>query len=361
MNEPASRKETEEEIFDPALEEDEGIGTAVRYTISSYGADYPVDGLVSRINRGDIYVPDFQRGYVWTQPQASRFVESLLLGLPVPGIFLFKEPDTQKLVVVDGQQRLRTLSAFYEGIFKKKEFELAGVCDELEGLTSKTLREEDRRRLDDAIVHATIFQQDSPGEDRSSIYLVFERLNTGGTPLAPQEIRSCVSRGELNELLRELASHEKWQEIYGPPNPRGKDQELILRFFALYYAGEKYARPMKTFLNTFMQERRNPGSAAILEMRQHFERVVETAAAHLTRASFRPERSLNAAVLDALLVGLGRRLAAGPIDSPEKLLGAAQSLLSNEDFVAAISSSTTNEDSIERRLAMATEALKAVP
>src|SRR3989304_6490807 len=83
-----------------------------KYSITSYGADFDVDGLVKRIDRDDIFVPPFQRGYVWNINQASRFIESLLLGLPVPGIFLSKDDD-RKLLVIDGQQRLVTLARFY--------------------------------------------------------------------------------------------------------------------------------------------------------------------------------------------------------------------------------------------------------
>ena len=86
----------------------------------------------------------------------------------------------------------------------------------------------------------------------NSVYLMFERLNTGGTPLTPQEIRACVYRGEFNDLLRELAASKGWQTLYGKPNARGKDQELILRFFALLHDLDSYERPMKTFLNSFM-------------------------------------------------------------------------------------------------------------
>ncbi len=118
----------EEGVDDGSIAEDAEVGYPVRYVISSYGADYPVDSLVKRISKHDIYVPVFQRGFVWSHVQASRFVESLLLGLPVPGIFLFKESDTQKLVVVDGQQRLRTLQMYYEGIIRGREFALRGVC-----------------------------------------------------------------------------------------------------------------------------------------------------------------------------------------------------------------------------------------
>ena len=122
---------------------------------------------------------------MWKFKEASRFIESLLLGLPVPGIFLSKEKETQKLLVIDGQQRLLTLLYFYDGIFQptKREFALKDVQPQFEGAIYKSLPDEDRRRLDDSILHATIIKQDEPSEDDSSIYHIFERLNTGGTTL----------------------------------------------------------------------------------------------------------------------------------------------------------------------------------
>src|SRR4051812_37743221 len=89
--------------------------TPFKYSITSYGADYPVDGLVKRLESGSILIPTFQRGYVWKISEASRLIESLLLGLPVPGIFLAKEADSNRLLVIDGQQRLRSLQYFYGG------------------------------------------------------------------------------------------------------------------------------------------------------------------------------------------------------------------------------------------------------
>ena len=131
-----------------------------RYEITSYGADYPVDSIVKRIKDEVIYVPPFQRNFVWNIAQASKFIESLILGLPVPGIFLSKESSTGKLLIVDGQQRLMSLSTFYEGIFKGKEFVLTGLASDLNGKTYKTLNASDRIRLDDSIIHATIVRQD---------------------------------------------------------------------------------------------------------------------------------------------------------------------------------------------------------
>ena len=87
----------------------------LRYDITSYGIDFDVEGLVRRLNRGEILIPDWQRAYVWSHRQASSFVESLLLGLPVPGVFLARDYASGKFFVIDGQQRLETLQYFYKG------------------------------------------------------------------------------------------------------------------------------------------------------------------------------------------------------------------------------------------------------
>ncbi len=105
----------EDEVEDEA-EKDETV-RPVQYEITSFGADYDAEGLVKRLQRGDIYIPPFQRSFVWTQKEASRFIESLLLGLPVPGIFLARDIDSKKLLVIDGQQRLRSIQFFMEGYF----------------------------------------------------------------------------------------------------------------------------------------------------------------------------------------------------------------------------------------------------
>jgi uncharacterized protein with ParB-like and HNH nuclease domain len=149
---------------DVEIKDVEDESPILQYAITSYGADYDVEGLVRRIQRGDIYVPSFQREYVWSIKQASRFIESLLLGLPVPGIFLSRERSSQRLLVLDGQQRLFSLLYFYEGVFKStlKEFALTGLSSQFNGLTYRTLSSEDQRRLGDAIIHATVIRQDEP-------------------------------------------------------------------------------------------------------------------------------------------------------------------------------------------------------
>ena len=168
--------EDQEGVLDEA-EENVSATPVIKYEISSYGADYPVAMLVDQLDKDDIFIPNFQRAYVWSQTEASRFIESLLLGFPVPAIFLAKQLDN-RFLVVDGQQRLRTLHAFRIGILRGREFRLQGVNLELQGKTYKELSREDQRRLDNSIIHAIILQQEEPKEDNSSsIYLLFERLH----------------------------------------------------------------------------------------------------------------------------------------------------------------------------------------
>ncbi len=89
-----------------------------QYAISSFGIDFDVEGLVRRLRKDDIYVPPFQRNFIWSQRESSQFIESLLLGLPVPGVFLAKDRQSQKLMIIDGQQRLKSLQYFYDGYFR---------------------------------------------------------------------------------------------------------------------------------------------------------------------------------------------------------------------------------------------------
>lgn len=346
-------------IEDPRDGDDE-IGGIIRYSISSYGADMPVDGIVDRLKREDIFIPPFQREFVWTHTQASRFIESLLIGLPVPGIFMFKEPDSRKLMVVDGQQRLRTLQCFHDGILRGREFSLLGVSEEFSGKTYRSLADEDRRDLDDSILHATIFQQDHPGDDRSSIYSIFERLNTGGIPLQPQEIRACVYRGKLNELLSRLAENQHWKGVYGPASVRKKDEEIILRFFALYYSLEEYERPMKKFLNDFMENHRDLDDDLSAQFRSRFEGTIATVAEVLESGALRPERNLNVSVADAVLVGLAHRLDHGPIQDPDALRTAHARLLETLRREELYTSGTTSKERVRKRIELARTEYEAV-
>jgi hypothetical protein len=323
---------------------------------------------VKRLGAGDIVVPSFdpvekggevagfQRKFIWTKSQCERFVESLLLGFPVPGIFLVKQKDGRHLVM-DGQQRLRTLQAFYAGVLRGREFTLEDVQQRYKGKTYKSLDEEDRRRLDDSIIHETVVRQDEPTDDQSSVYMIFERLNTGGTSLQPQEIRVALYNGPLIELLRELNETPAWRQLVGKKSPALKDHELILRFFALLYISDKYERPMKEFLNEYLGFNRYCEKQKKEELASVFHSTVDTILQLLGPMAFRLKVVVNAALADAILTGMARRVAdtSKKIDA-EAAQSAYKTLLADKRFIESISKSTADEKNVADRLSIATTA-----
>jgi len=340
-----------------------------RYSITAYGADYPVDGLVKRLRSNDILIPTFdpdvsvdedhrgfQRQFIWTKTQCDRFIDSLLLGFPVPGIFLVKRDDG-KLLVLDGQQRLRTLLAFYSGTLRNEPYQLEKVQVRYLGKTYESLDTEDRRRLDDSIIHATIVRQDEPSDDQSSIYLIFERLNTGGTALQPQEIRVALHREGLISLIRDLNDLASWRKLYGRKSPRLKDQELILRFFAMLFWSGNYERPMKDFLNRYLDKNEHFKLQKSDDLKSIFTNTSKTISSCLGARALRLKNAINAAVLDSVMVGVASRLIAKESEPTKAKLKAAHSaLLANESFLGAVTRATADEESVKTRLRLAKQA-----
>lgn len=333
----------------------------VSYQVSSYGSDPEVEGLVGRLRRGDIYVPPFQRDYVWRQPEASRFIESLLLGLPVPGVFFAVDPLTSKQLVIDGQQRLKSLLFFYNGFFNPKPgdliqrvFALTKVQPRLEGRTYKSLEENDRVRLDTAIVHATIVKQLAPPESDTSLYHIFERLNSGGRRLTPQEMRLALYHGPLIEMLKRLNEHDTWRRIFGALNARLRDQELILRFFAFVAFRATYTRPMSEFLNKAAAKFRAMPEAQLQPLGELFVACIDVFYQALGDKAFRVSRTINVAVFDSCMVGLAARMRsnATPIDLI-KVGNAYSGLLLNAGYVEAATRSTADDAFVQRRMVLA--------
>ena len=333
---------------------------ARKFVINSYGADYTVDSLVKRMRSKSFIVPEFQRKFVWTLRHSSEFIESLLMGLPVPGIFLYKEAETNTHLVIDGQQRLRTLHAFYDGLFGGREFRLVGVQSPWEGKTYSELDTSDVFKLDDSVVHATIFQQDSPKDVMDSIYYVFKRINSGGIRLSPQEIRNCVNLGPFINLARELNENKSWRNIFGKKNTRAKDEELIVRFLALYENGATYSRPMNKFLDNFAEKMNKADESVLKNLGLVFLATIDIVEKALGVRAFRLIRALNAAVFDAVMVGLANRIFLGEPLDVTLVTSAYYGLLENQSFVAACERATADEENVQTRRRLATEAFARV-
>lgn len=341
------------------------------YSITAYGSDPPVDGLIKRLREDEILIPlfslnrrdadvRFQREFVWKKQQADRFVESLLLGLPVPGIFLMKEESGRHLVL-DGHQRLQTLRRFCDNDWDGEPFELEHVQTRFRGRTYEDLDPADKRRLDNSIIHATIIRQDEPSPDLSSIYLIFERLNSGGTALQPQEIRVALYHGPFVELLTSLNEFKPWRTLFGRKSNRLKDQELILRFFALLESGRRYSRPMKGFLSSYMARRRNMSPALQKTFRTLFEATCSSILDAIGKKAFKPRAAVNAALVDALMVGVAKRIEGkGVIKDTRGLRAAYRKLLAEESFQGAIARATADEESVKLRLRHAAAAFSRV-
>ncbi|SNR53093.1 Protein of unknown function DUF262 [Hymenobacter mucosus] len=319
-----------------------------RYSLTSYGADYSVKSIVQQISAKLIYVPDFQRQFVWSREEASRFVESLLLGFPVPGIFLAHDTNG-KLLIVDGQQRLLSLYYFIIGVLRGEKFGLQGVASDLEGKTYDTLSYDDKSRLDNQIIHATIVKSDDPTDERESIYLIFERLNTGGTKLTSQEIRTSMYYGKFNDYLNAAVTHEAWSNIFGFANDRAKSQELILRFLAFYYNRSSYEPPMMRFLNEFMSSNRNLEQHSKEEMDALLLPALSIIGAALERRAFRLGGGINAAVFDSVMVALATRLQTDHIN-PGQAREAYNRLLLDESYLIAVRTSTAHKAAVETRI-----------
>ena len=237
---------------------------------------------------------------------------------------------------------------------------MEGVEERFLGKRYIDLDVEDRRRLDDSIIHATVIRQDEPTDDQSSVYMIFERLNTGGVNLQPQEIRVALYHGELVRVLKELNDLPAWRRLYGNRSRRLKDMEMILRFFAFHYDGAKYRRPMKEFLNRYMAGNKDLARQPEDELARTFTDTVTVLDEAVGARAFRPARVVNAAVVDSLMTGLTRRIKEGPINDLPQLAHEHAVLMRNQSYRGAVETATSQEANVKTRLELATRAFANV-
>lgn len=253
------------------------------YNITSWGADLSFRELITMYDEEELIKPELQRHYVWDKVEASRFIESLLLGLPVPSIFLANTSDDQKLII-DGYQRIMTVYDYVKGIWSKdsRVFRLSNsekLNERWKGKSFSELTSAEQRKIRSTTIHAIVFEQVKPKNNDTSLYQIFERINTGGRALGAQEIRNCVYQGPLNSLLIDINRNEDWRHLYGTEvDSRMKDMEFILRFFALNSDKVKNAvkgnLSLKKLLNEYMGDLANNKETSIKEQREIFEKTV---------------------------------------------------------------------------------------
>ncbi len=206
------------------------------------------------------------------------------------------------------------------------------------------------------MIHAIIVKQESPHDDNTSVYHIFDRLNSEGRRLTPQEIRTAIDHGKFIDLIKELNEYESWRSIYGQKNSRLKDQELILRFLGLYFSSDEYEKPMHEFLNKFSQkQKRKANDTFLIECRKIFTNTIDVIRQSIGNKAFRPIAGINAAVFDSVMVGLARRIKKAPVEDYEKVKKAYDDLLTDTEYLKLVSQSTSDENNIATRLKKATE------
>lgn len=354
----------EEEEATQELETEEELDEVpyVEYDINVSPSDPTLELLVNQLERGDIIVPPFQRKYVWKIDQASKLIESFLMGLPVPQIFLFVNKEDQ-LEVIDGHQRLLSVKYFFEGYFgeadsrgKRQVFKLKGLAErsEYNQKEFKELLPRDQRRLKNSTLRAINVKQVRPSGDGDSVFHIFERLNTGGTQLKPQEIRNAVIRGNIVRELQSLNNNSEWREILGikKPDKHQRDVELVLRLFSLFRCWQDYEKPMLRHLNQFMRGNKDFSSDNARLFKQRFPEAVSLINQSIDKP-FRPRRVLNSAILEAVFIAV---LEDTQIKSDE-LSSRYPRLFDDKDFNENTTGATTDTAVLQSRISAAKKIL----
>ena len=362
--------DTEIEITKPVDEAEDSYTDEDLFKISSWGADLSFRELIARYDDDELVKPELQRHYVWDRVEASRFIDSVLLGLPVPSIFLAKTKD-EKLLIIDGYQRLMTVRDFVKGVFSddNSQFVLSNskkIHDRWRGKTFAQLDEQDKRKIRNTTIHAIIFMQQHPSPGDTSLYQIFERINTSGRSLLPQEIRNCVYQGPLNSLLIRLNESIRWRELLNSPkrDNRMRDLELILRFFALSDESiltnedAPYNISLKKHLNEYMGEHNTPADVEVLS--DKFTKTLDFVHSAFGRSAFHnvspsdPTRllaNISSTVFDSVMIGSWLLLESGEgtDKSAEQYQRAKLNKLADQEFQKILSQETMRSTNIRRR------------
>ncbi len=340
--------------LEPVTSEDEDYTSApADYQIATYPADFTLEGLHQKWQSREIIIPDFQRDFVWKLAQSSKLIESFLVGLPVPPVFVYTERQSQKYLVIDGQQRLKSIFYFLEGTFggdsgsKGRAFRLTGLNPDSRflGKAFDDLAEADQRKVKNAVLRSFVVQQLEPNDD-TSIYHIFERLNTGGTLLSNQEIRNCVHSGSFVEFLMNLNYNTEWRKVLGKPAPdsRKRDIELLVRFFAMRDISN-YQKPMKDFLSRFMKKNQDASECSLARSKQIFQNTCTQLLDSLGEKPFHGRSGVNVAVMDAVMVAFSENLDCIPVDIEARY----DSLRGDEGFIARTRQGTTDVAIVRER------------
>ncbi|RKZ41187.1 MAG: DUF262 domain-containing protein [Gammaproteobacteria bacterium] len=337
---------------------------------------FSVRNMIDMINDGDLQLaPDFQRRQVWTQKQKSRLIESLLLHIPLPA-FYFSADDDGKMLVVDGLQRL---SAIYDYVKSSKNGYKLDRLEYLQKEVGKKYFKEIEgtrwaRRIYNTQILANVIDPQTPSKVKFDI---FKRINTGGSPLNAQEIRHCMSKKRSRNFLKQLAASEEFNNATNNnlrEHVRMVDREVILRFcaFRIIESIEKDYAPIKT-MNSFLTEisriiDTELSDETLKQLAIEFKRAMLNAQKLFGSHAFRkwlPNSYKSYPINRALFETWGNALADYEWQTLKPyraaiIKAAREMMLNDNEFLSAISTSTSTASKVVLRFSKVKQVLKDV-
>ena len=283
--------------------------------------------------------PKYQREVVWPDPAQTRFIDSLVKQLPIPSMCFSLDYKTQKWQVIDGLQRMWSIIRF----LSDTDWTLSKLDDIDPKMSGQPVSKfVDRKsdlhsyftRVENLTLPITILRCDySKMSHMNYIFMIFHRLNSGGTKLTNQEIRNCIYGGSLNEFLKELNKNPNWMRINKIKQTSGHrfiQEEIILRFFAFHDGYNNYTGRLAKFLNDYMAKHRNPGDSFLTGKRNLFNRTIDVVYKSVFEGKL--PRKLSTSVLEAILVGVSFNLGFVESQPTSRIKAMYDKLLAQEEF-----------------------------
>lgn len=332
-----------------------------RRSVAFDSYDIAVRQLVDMLSEKMIDIaPEYQRHFKWNTERQSELIESLLLGIPVPSLFMATNRDSS-WEVIDGLQRLTTIINFIgtdEQIksvgANAKKLRLAGLekLSTINGLTFDELPKAVQVMFQTRPIRVTVLNDRS---DFGVRYDLFERLNTGGIILNPQEIRNCLYIGEFNNFLKECAQSRNFRAVLKLPadvERSGSFEELALKFFAYYEQSEKFVHSVEGFLNDYMKEKTSSFTNRA-ELKNIFDETFSKLNRHLPNGIVRGVRVNTTPIVlyEAISVGVAMALGEGKVVDAKKLV----SLLDNPKLKRLTTGATNSRKMLLERIELVKE------
>lgn len=244
ISNPPAKTEVEKQIDE--------CSKVIGYTTCEYTVGYLADEMDKAENDKDsnFYIPDYQRRFVWEDERISKFIESIILGLPIPFLFFYEDSKTGKLEIVDGSQRLRSIKAFIYDGFKLVSLKRL-TCLNNKGFND--LDESRKRKVRNKSIRGMVLDEHTDGEARLDL---FDRINTSSKVATPAEIRRGAIPGPFMDMIRDLANDEYYKKhilLTEKTESRFLRDELITRFFAYGDGLDRYENVVETFLANYVQ------------------------------------------------------------------------------------------------------------